>query len=274
MPTTKRLSLILIFSVAGFGFLSTPFAQAVNLDFNFANLFSAITKSESFSLIKGFTENGNVNIPRLEPSPIKISPAKPSPTPVPVPRPEPQQNEESLITDNLSTPTPPPTSTPAPIIKQTVIREIIAAPSQPAVNTLALISSLESKLNQSVSSLESKIQNLQRTAPTILQIPSSNTGSSTGNTITNSTTVRSETLTLTNDGTIDGSLTVKKSITIGTSTIFIDGDNNKLGIGDSSPETNFEVVGTASISGAVTLGSTITLSGHTSLTTASISGNF
>ncbi|HXK40550.1 MAG TPA: hypothetical protein VJ046_00365, partial [Candidatus Paceibacterota bacterium] len=68
---------------------------------------------------------------------------------------------------------------------------------------------------------------------------------------------------------LNSTLSVVSNLTVDTNTFYVDATNNRVGIGTTSPETTFELIGIASISGDVNIGGTLTALGNIGIGTTS-----
>ncbi|HXK41033.1 MAG TPA: hypothetical protein VJ046_02980, partial [Candidatus Paceibacterota bacterium] len=162
--------------------------------------------------------------------------------------------------------------------KTTIIKEVTVGPSgttltlleQRLDNTVSLIEATRINL----SNLAGDFTNFQRITPTTIQLPSTNT-KGVGPLTLNPDTLDAKTLKISGGTTLEGgaalnsTLSVVSNLTVDTNTLYVDATNNRVGIGTSSPETTFELVGIASISGDVTIGGTLTALGNIGIGTTS-----
>ncbi|MEK7531543.1 MAG: hypothetical protein AAB545_01260, partial [Patescibacteria group bacterium] len=151
-----------------------------------------------------------------------------------------------------------------------IIREITISPSGTVLTTLEQridnVSSLIEATRINLSNLSSDFTSFQRITPTSFQLPPTNTRGI-GPITLNPDKLSASTLTITGASTLSeisasGALSVTNDLTIDTSVFKVDTTNNRVGINTSSPETAFELVGIASISGNVNIGGTLTALGN------------
>src|SRR3989338_3869831 len=140
--------------------------------------------------------------------------------------------------------------------KTTIIKEVTVGPSgttltmleQRLDNTVSLIEATRINL----SNLAGDFTNFQRITPTTIQLPSTNTRG-VGPLTLNPDTLDAKTLKIYGGTTLEGgaalnsTLSVVSNLTVDTNTFYVDATNNRVGIGTTSPETTFELVGVASI---------------------------
>ena len=117
-----------------------------------------------------------------------------------------------------------------------------------------------------LSSLESQVAGIQPGGSStvylpspVFQLPSTNT-TGIGPVTLNPAHLKSETLNVTGASTL-ASLTVEGSFIVDTNTFVVDPTNNRVGIGTTSPEVAFEVIGVASISSNLNVGGTLSVGG-------------
>jgi len=138
------------------------------------------------------------------------------------------------------------------IIKEiTIVQDISLEKLQSLYDQLSLANSRIDFNNSKISYFESQLSSMQ--LPTSqyffsppLQLPPSNT-QGIGPIKLNPTNLESETLTVSGPASAY-SLTVRDNLTVDTNTFFVDSSNNRVGVGTTSPETTFDIVGTASAS--------------------------
>ena len=76
-----------------------------------------------------------------------------------------------------------------------------------------------------------------------------------------------------NDLDVSGTTTLSGDLNVDSGTLFVDVSSNRIGINQTSPSTNLDVVGGAAISGGLTVGATLNASGTCTLgQTVSING--
>jgi len=159
-----------------------------------------------------------------------------------------------------------------------IIREVTITPSG------AVLTMLEQRLDNTVSLIEATrinlsnlagdFTNFQRITPTTIQLPSTNTRG-VGPLTLNPDTLDAKTLKISGGTTLEGgaalnsTLSVVSNLTVDTNTFYVDATNNRVGIGTTSPETTFELVGVASISGNLNIGGTLTALGNIGIGTTS-----
>ncbi|HCM68644.1 MAG TPA: hypothetical protein DIS62_06670, partial [Candidatus Kerfeldbacteria bacterium] len=162
--------------------------------------------------------------------------------------------------------------------KTTIIKEVTVGPSgttltlleQRLDNTVSLIEATRINL----SNLAGDFTNFQRITPTTIQLPSTNT-KGVGPLTLNPDTLDAKTLKISGGTTLEGgaalnsTLSVVSDLTVDTNTFYVDATNNRVGIGTTSPETTFELIGIASISGDVSIGGTLTALGNIGIGTTS-----
>ncbi|HEY4520690.1 MAG TPA: hypothetical protein VJJ72_02725, partial [Candidatus Paceibacterota bacterium] len=102
---------------------------------------------------------------------------------------------------------------------------------KPQTNSNTSLLALISDLANEVKNLRDRVNQIP---PPLQFSQSSSSGGITTSTVSNPDSVITNSLTVNGSGTANG-FTVNDSLTVGSNTIFLDGDNNKLGIGDSSP---------------------------------------
>ena len=68
-----------------------------------------------------------------------------------------------------------------------------------------------------------------------------------------------------NDLDVSGTTTLSDDLNVDSGTLFVDVSSNRIGINQTSPSTNLDVVGGAAISGGLTVGATLTASGTCNL---------
>src|SRR3989338_6580834 len=159
-----------------------------------------------------------------------------------------------------------------------IIREVTITPSG------AVLTMLEQRLDNTVSLIEATrinlsnlagdFTNFQRITPTTIQLHSTNTAG-VGPLTLNPDTLDAKTLKISGGTTLQGgaalnsTLSVLSDLTVDTNTFYVDATNNRVGIGTTSPETTFELIGIASISGDVSIGGTLTALGNIGIGTTS-----
>ncbi len=124
-------------------------------------------------------------------------------------------------------------------------------------------------MQQALTSLTSTVQLLQQTTGRVAQAPLPADLSS----VQYPSAVAFSAGTFSGPLTAQDSLTVSDNFSVGTTGFFVDSERNQVGIGTRNLETAFEVVGTASISGDLTLGGSINVGTINTLGSSTVSGD-